>query len=335
MVTRRFSRLAAALAVAARAGLGPARPEGLEPEYVDLEDVAAKPELDRVLVHGTVTVHPEFERFVKPGGTMHLRVMNLGLRRPNTFKLYQNVRFPLAYEIRVRDLVSPLGRREMDTSDFYVEAFYAQPGKAAYEAREHQVGGEAWGKAGKPFPVRAGERADLVLASFWTKRLLAGDLKTPPESLSNGWIEVAPALRSELTKRNRLTLVLFRPSETTGRPHQVLAAKAWENIDPDRLPVAFHLTESDYRERPVKPHWQAFYVVRLDCYDERGRRVILQGARASEKVTITAFPRHFRIILTRVVPEGLMHRVHVDPHGLLDTAALGLDKLGASPVTYE
>lgn len=307
-----------------------------EAEIVDLDKLSASPVLDRVLIHGTITVHSEFERFVKPGGSIHLRFMDLSLRRPLTFKILTGVKFPLTYEIRRRDIVSPVGLAEMERSEFYAEAFYAPPGQELYDDRPNAVGGEAWGRAGKPWPLRVGERADIVLAFFWTPQLYAGRLTKRKGALTEGWVDVHQPLRERITPKNRLTILIFQqPDGHDTERRRVLAAKTYENVPAERLPVAFHLVPDDFQVRPIDPAWRGFFLARLDCFDETGKRVAaLQGGRASEKVGITVFPRHFRIVINQDLLRA-RKRTPSDAHGLLELESLGLERLKPSPLTYD
>lgn len=309
-------------------------PGGEDPSVVDLDKLKASKVLDRVLVHGTITVHPEFERHVKPGGSIHLRFMDLSLRRPLTFKILTDVRFPLRYEIRRRDIVSPVGLAEMERSEFYAEAFYSPPGQGLYADRPNAVGGEAWGRAGKPWPLKVGERADIVLAFFWTPQLYAGRLKTRKDALTEGWLDVHEPLRARITPKNRLTILIFQlPEGHDSDRRRVLAAKAYENVPAGRLPVSFHFFPADFRVQPIDRDWRGFFVARLDCFDESGKRVAaLQGGRASEKVGITVFPRHFRIVINQDLIRA-PKRTAADAHGLLELDSLGLGDLKPAPLT--
>lgn len=328
-------RLAAILLVAAGSAAAE-RPSSEAAEFVDLEGVSSSDVLDRVISHGAITVHPKFERFAKPGGTLHLRLMDLSIRRPLTFKVFEDVRFPLAYRITRRDAVSPVSWRESSKSEFYAEAFYAPPGRTLHdEERANAIGGEAWGPTGKPWPLRMGQRADIVLASFWTPALYAGRLAKRQGALMEGWLDVTRELRGKLTPRNRLTVLVLEqpPSLEAARKPRVLAAKAYEDVRADRLPVSFHFFPEDFRVRPIDPYWRAYFLARLDCFDPPGTLVaVLQGGRASQKVGITAFPRRFRIIVNYDLT-GSPLRTEYDVRGAIDLEQLGLKDLKASPIT--
>ncbi len=258
----------------------------------------AAPDPDPIVLRGRLTVHPEFERFVKPGGSLHLRLMSLRLRRPHTFKVYRDVRFPLDYEIRVSELVSHRSIDRLKQNDFYLEAFYAGAGKDLYKGRDGQVGGEAWGRAGKPYPLEFGAQADLVLASFWTQALVSGSLTTPKGTLAGGWLDVVSELRDRVKPRNRLTVAILQPGDPKPAFAKVLAAKRYENVPVDRLPVAFHLFDQDYRVRPIDKSWNGLYFARLESFDERGALLSsLDGLRASDQVQISAFISDLRIVL--------------------------------------
>lgn len=309
-------------------------------EYFDLDrsSPAAAQKLNRLLLHGTLTVHPEFHRLVPPGGSLHLRVVDLRLRRPITFKRYLKVQFPLKYEFRAQDMVSAIRVDELDTAEFYLEALYAPPGKSLYRDRGNQIGGEAWGRMGKPYPLQAGQKADLVLASLWTPQLYSGSLSYRPGALLEGWLDLLPTMRGKVARRNRLTLTIIEgPTQAaplTNRP-LVLAAKAYINIVPQRFPIAFHFFEEDFLVRPINPDWKGFFVARLDSFDAKGRVVSkLLGGRASEKISIGIFVQGLRIVVHDEV-QGDSSMPPFDPHGPRMLEELGLETLKPSPITYD
>jgi len=279
------------------------------------------------LVHGTITVDPGLEAYARPGGSMHLRVVCLELRRPCMFQKIDNVQFPFHYRFDDRHAVSDTGLRSVRNGDFYVELFYAPPGEQLYGERENQIGGEAWGSPGKPAPLRAGAQADLEISAFWTPALYKGRLVHRPGAYLEGWIYPTPELKDQITPRNRLTFLMITergaPGAKNGQP-VVLAAKVFENIDPER-PVGYHLGEEDFLVHPIDETWNVYYRAHLTCFGPDGKvAYYLDGGRASPQVLVGIRDAGFKIVLHRQRDSDGFASLPID-----------LGKLRVSETTYE
>lgn len=292
------------------------------------EPMGSAPGNAEILLEGSIDVHPALKERVHPGGSLHLRAVSLDVRRPVMFKKLRSVQFPSPYTLTVDDSVSTGGLGEMRTHSVYVEVFYVPAGQPLYGGRENAIRGEAWGALGRPHPLVLGERADVVLDSVWTPELFRGKLTHKADALIEGWLLVDRQIRGLVKPRNTLTIAVIKEPRVRGvadTPPIVLAAKLYENIDPD-TPLAFHFEPSDFRVRPIASDWWGYFVAFLESFDERGERIsVVAGHRASPQVTIGIFVEAgFKIVL-------------VTPRTRDPTGELGFDVrlIRPSPVTYE
>lgn len=282
---------------------------------------------NELLLHGMVTVHPDLRAFAPAGGSLHIRIVDLGLRRPCMFVKLEKIAFPVRYEFRARDAVSNIGLEAVRRDNFYVEAFYAPPGAKLHVNRDRQVGGEAWGRMGKPSSLRVGDRADITLSSFWTPELFSGGLTRQKGAVFEGWVYPIEALRPRVSSHNRLTVVMIKAPVVPGRPDEhptVLAAKVYRDVDPAR-PLAVHINKEDFRVHPIDKNWRAYYLARLENFaPNRTITSYLWGGRASPKVVIGVKVRGLKI--------ALVEELGRDP-----LVSLGLDMttIHVSDATYD
>jgi hypothetical protein len=258
---------------------------------------------------------------------MHLRIVCLDLRRPCMFQRIDDVRFPLEYVFESKHAVSETGLEAVRNGDFYLELFYAPPGEAIYGERENQIGAEAWGGPGKPVPLRSGARADLVISSFWTPALYKGRLVHRAGAYLEGWIYATPELSAKITPRNRLTFLMITEQQTPGAPRggpRVLAAKVYEDIDPER-PVGYHLGEEDFLVHPIDETWNVYYRVHLECFGADGKVAFyLDGGRASPHVLVGIRDAGFKVVLHKERNTDSFAGLPIDP-----------SELRVSETTYE
>ena len=280
-----------------------------------------------LLLHGTVSVAPELAGDAPPGGSLHIRIVTLDLRRPCMFDKITDARFPLEYAFHEADAVSDVGLGAVRDGNFYVEAFYSPPGENLYIDRGGQLGGEAWGAPGKPAPLHPGARANIVLSSYWTPAVLSGKLTHREGAVFEGWIYPRPALEKKAGLHNRLTFLMLKgPDAPVLRdPHPtILAAKVFDDVDPSR-PLACHVGEEDFLVRPVDDDWTAYYEIRLENLGPNGEAVsYLWGGRASAKVTIGIHVKGLKLVLVEERSR--------DPFAAF---ALDLGKIRRSAPTYE
>lgn len=272
-----------------------------------------------LLLHGTVTVAPELAAAAPSGGSLHIRIVSLDLRRPCMFDKVSDARFPFHYEFHEADAVSDVGLGQVRDGNFFVEAFYSPPGKGLYVDREAQLGGEAWGTPGKPAPLRPGAQADIVLSSFWTPEVLNGKLTRRDQAVFEGWIYPRPALARKLGPHNRLTFLMIKAPQVAGVQDAhptVLAAKLYEDVDPAR-PLACHVLEEDFLVHPFDPDWRAYYVIRLEVLDPGGKPVTyLRGGRASPSVTIGVHVKGLKLVFVEESTGDPFQSLGVDLGGL-------------------
>lgn len=268
---------------------------------------------DELLLYGTISVHPKLAELAPSGGSMHLRIVCLNLLRPCMFKKLTRVEFPFQYEFRVKDRVSDWGLEEIRGNRFYVEAFYAPPGQWLRADRANQLGGEAWGTPGKPFPLKVGDRADIVIAYFWTPDLYQGRLVHRETAFVEGWIYATERLLPRLTPRNRLLVLMVRAPRVPGVEDPeptILAAKRYMNIDPKRL-LAYHIEEEDLLV-PVEPDVRAYYIARLESFTPEGKIwSVVSGGRASPRVAIGIPATNLKIALH--VEKDMLAGIHFNP----------------------
>ena len=244
----------------------------------------------RVLVKGEVIIHKEFKRFVKHGGTLHIRIVDPSLKRGIVFKLYHKVKFPLQYEITGANVLTPSRFDAVFNTEFYIDVFYRQQNEEAI----YCPGGEAWGKAGKLYLLKPGDTANVVINSFWTPELLKGTLKKPKNAISSMWIDVKDDLKDLVTKKNKLTILI----KTTDQDNQeiILAKKELKDIKVDDLPIPIHFYRGDFLKSSHLFNTKGFFEGFLELADQKK---YIFGGRASKWTQIDVCGNGLRLILHR------------------------------------
>jgi len=245
--------------------------------------------------------------------------------RPFLFRRFEDAHFPLSFVIRAREQFYPKGLEAAREGRHFVEAFYNPPGVSSpygtFAMDPAPLTGEAWGARGKPAPLALGERADVVLAGWRVQGVERGLLTPVPRALMEGWILVPHALRSEVPPDNRVTLAVIAPPDAPGGMPRLLAAKVFENMDPE-APIAFHVLPEDLRDGALDGNARAYFVVRVECFGDDGAVVrYLEGGRASPETPIAPFVDDLQVAVTRVKRR--------DPLAYLE----GLRGLPTSPIT--
>jgi len=255
-----------------------------------IEELLTPIQRNRILAKGIITVHKEFKRFVKPGGMLHIRIVDPSLKRAIVFKLYHKVKFPLQYKITGANILTPSRFDAVFNTEFYVDAFYRQRDEEA----THCPGGEAWGKAGKLYLLKPGDTANVLINFFWTPELLKGTLKKPKNAISSMWVDVKDDLKDLVTKKNKLTILI----KTTDQDNQeiILAKKELKNIKVDDLPIPVHFYRGDFFKLPHSLNTKGFFEGFLELADQK--KYII-GGRASKWIQIDVCSKGLRLILHR------------------------------------
>jgi len=259
-----------------------------------IERPLAEEQRNTVFVKGRVSVHEKFKQFIEPGGMLHVRFVSLRLKRAVIFKQYDNVSFPFDYEILGSDVLIPSRFKDTLNYDFYIEAIYMPPGKD-YRDRPYCPGGEAWGKAGKLYPLKAGDEADIQISFFWTPELFKGELKKENGAVNAMWLDIQDKLKYLIPIKNKLTVYLKTTEDDNVNKEIIVAKKSIEDIRAEDLPLALNFYQDDF-QIPLTNKLRVYYQAILEPVGQNDE-FYLYGLRASPWVKISPRVQSLRLVL--------------------------------------
>jgi hypothetical protein len=250
-----------------------------------------------VIARGEITVHPKLAGSITPGGKLHLRLVDIGkLGRPFIFREYTNVRFPLQYEVKTSDFVSPIGLGALTDRKYYIEALYYDFSIDGRKVRKWEAAlGQGWGPPGRPYPLALGQRRDIQL-SGWDSAETAGMLGQPDgeKHAAFGWVWISRGVQEQIRA-----------------DQQIKATISFFDAADKKSAAAFLTTEVTIPHVGEPVHWyvndpsldsdrKGYVKVTGTALDRDGRICEFHGGRASPKVNIQLQTRVLKVVVVEL-----------------------------------
>jgi hypothetical protein len=248
-----------------------------------------------VIASGDITVHPKLASSIRPGGKVHLRLVDIGrLGRPFMFREYTEVKFPLHYELKTSDFVSEVGLRALTQHRYYIEALYYGFTVDGREVPKWEAAvGQGWGTPGRPFPLSFGQTRDIQL-SGWDSAEPAGMVPLRQKSDAMGWLWISRGVQEQLRVEQKIdvTLSFFHASDKTGSSPFITT-----RVGLPKVGEPVHWVVSD---DSLLAGTRGYIKASGTAVDWRGRLCHLAGGRASPKVNIDLQTRTLKVVMVEV-----------------------------------
>ena len=242
----------------------------------------------RLFIKGQITPHNKMKNMIKPGGTLHVRLVDPRLRRPFIFNIYNNIEFPFDYCIDESSIVSGTRKESIYDVKFYLEVIYRNPG----DSRTLYYG-EAWGKAGKLYLLNAGAKVDLILNGILTNKNHQGEISLLGNDISAIWIDVSEELKDHINFPIDI-LVLIKKREDDRK--KIVASSIVNNLSLEELPFAHHNKKNSLK---IEANMNMLVYYEMIVKDKSGKYFF--GGRGSKKVMVEVGGAGLRLVATREI----------------------------------
>lgn len=214
--------------------------------------------------------------------------------RPFLFRQFNQVQFPLRYELETSDFVTATGLNALEDRCYYIEAlYYGFVVDGVRVDRWEGVFGQGWGAPGRPFPLAFGQTRDIQL-NAWDSAELAGWVAPPADERwqASGWLWIARDVQDQLRPDQPLEVTL---TFCDGNDLEDVGFSTLRVVLP-RISDPVHWHSSDPRI-----HGRSGYLTATaTAVDRHGTPCRVVGGRASSKVVISLSTTTIKIVLNRV-----------------------------------